>query len=392
MDDQPAHDDDSPDPVTLDGLRAPRWIDNVQPMRAIELFEKYRRKVVHPRTGLPFEPSRPQTAYTIERLAFETGASLRLALKVFVPICTVFFGLSFLWDFHGLIRTCSVAGIIGFSTNWVAIKMLFWPREPRPIFGQGLIPSQRDQLIEKVADEVLENLINEALILRKIEEMRLVERFSQAGIDKMRVVLEDPEFKADLRSMILTYVAEVSANSDFRNRLIGRTEAAIEEFVGKGFRTWVVRKLKDVWRPQIVEVLNQEIDNLEHTLDGGLDHVDGVLDRLPAALERRQVEIDKVLTAMLIGLVREVDVRAIVLEQLDTVTAEQLERGFREFSDDKLSFITLLGGLLGVLGGTVIVWPWSIALGLGALGCLALVDFAIQPLMASRYWPKKKRD
>ena len=136
-----------------------------------------------------------ESAYTIERLAFETGWGMQLALRVFMPVCGAFFALSFAWDFHGLVRSCSVAGMIGFATNWVAIKMLFWPRESRPIFGQGLIPSQRDQLIEKVADEVLKNLINEELILEKIEETRIVQRLSSSAIAKVGLVLQDPEFK-----------------------------------------------------------------------------------------------------------------------------------------------------------------------------------------------------
>ncbi len=93
---------------------------------------------------------------------------------------------------------------------------------------------------------------------------------------------------------------------------------------------------------------------------------------------------------MLMGMVREVDVREIVYEQLSTVTTEQLEQGFREFSDDKLSFITLLGGALGVIGGTVIIWPLpSIGVLLGIFVLMAAMDMAIYPLMGSRYWPKK---
>ena len=91
------------------------------------------------------------------------------------------------------------------------------------------------------------------------------------------------------------------------------------------------------------------------------------------------------------GLVREVDVREIVLEQLSTVTTEQLEQGFKEFSDDKLSFITLLGGLLGMVGGTVIVWPLPSLAVLGTLGLtLLLLDLLAKPLMESRFWPRRR--
>jgi uncharacterized membrane-anchored protein YjiN (DUF445 family) len=373
-------------------LRRPSWVDRIQKTSLLAVFEKYRQRMVHRETHLPFDPTRGgATPYTIERLAFETGWGLRLSLKLFLPGCLLLFLVSLFWDFHGLLLACSVAGAIGFGTNWVAIKMLFWPRQTRPIFGQGLIPAQRDQLIDKVANEVLEKLINEELIFRKIEETRVVQRFSEALIAKLRQVARDPEFRGDVRAIVLTYTGELVANPDFREGLARRAEAGIEEFAGTDLRAWFVKKLKDVWRPSIVEVLNQELERLDQTVDEALTHLDDVVDRLPRALEARQVEIDRVLTAMILGIVREVDVRAIVLEQLSTVTAEELERGFREFSDDKLSFITILGGILGVIGGPVLIWPLPTLGVLFTLGVvLLLADVLAQPLMKSRYWPRRK--
>jgi uncharacterized membrane protein YheB (UPF0754 family) len=378
----------------LGRIDRPAWADRVQRIQFLELFEKYRQRMVHHKTMLPFDPTESgETPLTIERLAFETGWGLRLALKVFFPTCAALFLLSFWWNPWGLIRSCSVAGMIGFGTNWVAIKMLFWPREPRPVFGQGLIPSQRDQLIQKVADEVLEKLINEELIAQKIGETRVVQRFSDGVIEKLRVVTQEEEFQGDLRNMVLTYVADITSNPDFRLQLTRKAESSLEEFAGSRFKGWLVKKLKDVWRTPLVDLINKEIAELDQTLDAGLAHMPGVLERLPEALEKRQEQIDHVLTTMLMGIVREVDVREIVLEQLSTVTTEQLEAGFREFSDDKLSFITLLGGLLGLVGGTVLIWPVPsilVLLGLGA--AMTVVDVLVHPFMRSRYWPKKPRD
>lgn len=350
---------------------------------------------------LPFDPTEVGgVPYTIEKLAFDTGWGLRLALKLFMPGCLLVFALSYLFESYvfddfpwvsEVLRSCSVAGSIGFGTNWVAIKMLFWPREVRPVFGQGLIPSQRDQLIQKVADEVLENLINEELIERKIVETRIAKRFTSALVDKLQLVVREPEFKQDLRNMILTYVGDLTSKEEFRRSLGKKAEARLEEFAGSGFKTWIVKKLKDVWREPLIELINREIEGLEETVDAGLGQLDGALEQLPAALDERQEQIDQVLTTMLMGLVREVDVREIVLEQLSTVTTEQLERGFREFSDDKLSYITILGGVLGVVGGTVLVWPLPSILVLLVLGVsMAVADVAIKPLMGSRFWPKKR--
>ena len=374
------------------GMRRPSWVGSVPTIRFLELFDKYRQRLVHPKTGLPFEPTHRDEAFSIEQLAFQTGAGFRLALRLFFPVCAAVFAVSFFWDWHELVRSCSVAGMIGFGTNWVAIKMLFWPRESRPVFGHGLIPSQRDQLIDKVATEVLENLINEELILEKIDETQIVRRFSGALIEKLSQVTQDPEFKQDLRNMVLTYVGEVASQPSFRARLADRAEQSLEEFAGQRFTGWVVRRLRELWRGPLVAAINAELERLDETMDEGMEHLDSVVERLPAALNERNEQIDRVLTTVLVGLVREVDVRAIVYEQLETVTVEQLETGFREFSDDKLAYITLLGGVFGVIGGTLIVFPVPAILGLVGIGVLLTVaDLLAQRVMNTAWWRRRMR-
>jgi len=376
-----------------DELQRPSWAARIRRLKPLEFFEKYREKVVTRSAREAGEaPSRDaDRALTIEQLAFETGWGMQLALRLFMPVCGVFFLVSFLWDYQDIVRSCSVAGMIGFATNWVAIKMLFQPREKRPIFGQGLIPSQRDQLIEKVADEVLRNLINEELILEKIEETRIVQRLSTSAIEKIRQISQDEEFKGDLRRVILTWVAEITSNPEFRDRLGKRFETSLMEVAGEGVQRWVVERLKVTWKGPLLKVLNREIEDLDNTIDEGLEHLDELFETVPRYVEKHQDEIDKVLSRMLVGLVREVDVRNIVLEQLSTVTTEQLEEGFKQFSDDKLSFITLLGGVLGVIGGSVIVWPIGSLATLATLFLLLLAaDVIAKPLMDSTFWPRRR--
>ena len=55
-----------------------------------------------------------------------------------------------LFNAHGLFNAfyiISVSGLIGYGTNYIAIRMLFRPVSKRPIWGQGLIPAQRDRII-----------------------------------------------------------------------------------------------------------------------------------------------------------------------------------------------------------------------------------------------------
>lgn len=373
-----------PDPTPE--LKTPSWASSVSPLKFLALVEKYRQRVVHHETGLPFEPSVRERPMSLERLAFHTRGGLKLALRAFMPVSTAAFLASFLWDWNGLVRACAVSGVIGFGTNWVAIKMLFWPRESRPVFGHGLIPSQRDDLVDKVASEVLENLINEELILAKVHQTRIVNRFTSAAIGKLRLVAQDPEFKSDLRRVILTYISEITRDPAFREKIAARAEQSLEELAGDRFRGWMVRRLRELWRGPLIDLLNQEIERLDTTLTEGFDRVESAADRLPAALETHQAEIDRVLTNMLVGLVHEVDLREIIYDQLEGVTPQQLEEAFLEFSDDKLSYITLLGGVFGVIGGTLIVWPVGAVVAIIAgIAALWVADMLTHRLLHGRW-------
>ncbi len=365
------------------------WLGRVRELQLPAYVDKWRDEFrTHPQTGLPLTPLREHLdkgTLNIERLAFSTGRGLRLALKLFAPACFIVFGFSF-WVpipwLEEVLRACSTAGLIGFGTNWVAIKMLFRPRQVRPIFGQGLIPSQRDELIQKVADEVVENLINEEIINRELDESRLISRLTEETAREVRRLVRNPEFVEDTKQMILTYAAKFTQSEAFRDEVAGEVEKRIEGVAGSRFASGVVGRLRGIWREPIIRIVNQELDTLPDTLDRLVGDVDSALDHIPAYLEGHQQKIDAALTRITMSLIREIDVRQLITKQLSTVTSDQLETGFREFADDKLSYITLLGGLLGLVGGLVIIWPfYSLLAIVGLFAVLTVLDIVLHAVL-----------
>jgi len=56
-----------------------------------------------------------------------------------------------------------ISAFIGWFTNWIAIKMLFHPREPKIILGirfQGIFPKRQQQFAEKLGKLVSEELLS----------------------------------------------------------------------------------------------------------------------------------------------------------------------------------------------------------------------------------------
>jgi len=377
----------APETPTAPDKRGASWMERIGEMRVGTYLDKWRARFhTDPHTGLPLRPLRPwiyaDESLSIERLAFRTGRGLHLALKLYTPLTLALFVASFFWNPYGVVRSCSIAGLIGFGTNWVAIKMLFRPRESRPIFGQGLIPSQRDELIRKVADEVLDKLINERIIKEEIDESRLITRLTAETVGEVRRVMHDPEFVRDTKQLVLAFAAKLARSEAFRDEVVHEVEARVSRVVGGSLTGWIASGLRGVWREPLVRVVNSELDTLPETLDRLVGEIDEALNHIPSYLEQHQERIEAALTRVMMALVREMDVRSIVLKQLATVTSDQLETGFREFADDKLSYITLLGGLLGLVGGFVIVWPLASALVLSSLAVLlTLLDVLLYRLL-----------
>lgn len=375
-------------------LPEPPWIGRVRELGFVDFLSKYRRSFTDKETGLPLGlGGRAPAPYTIERLAFETAGALKLMLKLFTPFCLLLFAISFAWDPYTILRSCSIAGLIGFGTNWIAVKMLFWPREIRPIFGQGLIPSQRDQIIEKVTQEVIEKLINEHIIREEIIESGLIHKLTTVTVKKFHELARTPEFQEDVRRVVLTYTSRLLKDKAFRQRVLDTAERRLDELSSQTLKEWLILRFKQVWKDSFIAVLERELLVLPETMDRVIAELDQILEKLPRFIELHREPINNGMLQLLLAFVRAIDVRAIVEKQLADVTSEQLEKSFLEFAADKLSYITLLGGILGFVGGFVIIWPIKTLLTLaGLLALLTLTDFILYPLMRSRFWPTRPAD
>jgi uncharacterized membrane protein YheB (UPF0754 family) len=82
-----------------------------------------------------------------------------------------------------------ISAFIGWFTNWIAIKMLFHPREPKKILGivfHGIFPKRQQQFAEKLGKLVSDELLSFEDIAKKIADPANVQEllpFIDAHID-----------------------------------------------------------------------------------------------------------------------------------------------------------------------------------------------------------------
>lgn len=75
-----------------------------------------------------------------------------------------------------LILTPFITAGIGWLTNWVAIQMLFHPRQPKRLFfwkWQGLIPRRQKQLASEAAEIIEREIMQQHMIVREIRKIEI---------------------------------------------------------------------------------------------------------------------------------------------------------------------------------------------------------------------------
>ena len=85
-----------------------------------------------------------------------------------------------------LIVMLAVGTAIGFCTNWLAIKMLFRPHQPKYLFGKqlpltpGIIPKSKQRLAQAIGNTISQNLMNEQVLSNYLLAPGMREKVRQA--------------------------------------------------------------------------------------------------------------------------------------------------------------------------------------------------------------------
>ena len=102
-----------------------------------------------------------------------------------------------------------IGAVIGYLTNWLAIKMLFRPHEEKRIFGlkvpftPGLIPKEQKRIAASVGNAVGEYLLTEETIVKNLRS------------DKVQGYI-----KNSIKEKLRMYSKMMVQNSSFKKRLL----------------------------------------------------------------------------------------------------------------------------------------------------------------------------
>lgn len=182
-----------------------------------------------------------------------------------------------------------ISAFIGWVTNWVAIKMLFHPKQPVKVLGitfQGIFPKRQDQFAVKLG-----KLVSEQLLSFNDIESKLT---NPANLQKMMPMVEQ---KID----------------DFLRIKLADTMPMISMFIGDK----TIEKLKTA--------ITTELESL-----------------FPALIKNYTSSLRQ-----------ELDLEQIVTEKVKNFSSDQLEDILYQVMAREFKFVEIIGGVLGFLIGLV---------------------------------------
>jgi uncharacterized membrane protein YheB (UPF0754 family) len=296
-----------------------------------------------------------------------------------------------------------VGAFIGYSTNVIAIKMLFRPLKERRIFGirvpftPGILPRQRHVLAQSIGSMVERELLTPEILRRRLAREDVREKIKTALVSFTEKILEKRPAeifsgREDMLSSRINSAAEKlypsvsSSLIDFFHRpdIKRELEARGQLFLRNVFlqmnvfqRFFLTAGQYDITlqekMPQIIEDLISNIEALLkekqiktaflNTISSSFGAMLGGQGKNIAELlelseaDKKALDdflFDKFIAAtdaQIEGILESINVKDLVADRIDSLDMERVERIILDVMSDQFKWVEIFGGILGFLIG-----------------------------------------
>ncbi len=271
----------------------------------------------------------------------------------------------------------AIAGLVGFATNWVAIKMLFHPRV-RFMGVQGVVPRRRVELAASVAATMEEHLISADRMHRLLVDSGAVTGTLETLARRLPAMLEDPHARAaaqnEVRRGIPTGIESIPG--EVRDTLKKKLRGNITALIGGATAGMTLGPLAGILAagasksgmldPLVDKLMADMLEELDK--NGGLDKAAAqIVSDLPRAATDVLADkgVRERLTEMVFEaseeLIKAIDVKKMVEQELLAHDDRELEELIDAVASNELVFIQVAGGGIGMVAGLALVWPILLA-------------------------------
>jgi uncharacterized membrane protein YheB (UPF0754 family) len=283
-----------------------------------------------------------------------------------------------------------IGAIIGYFTNYIAVKMLFRPFEPKYLFGHripltpGMIPKSRDRIAESIGSAVGENLLTQDAMEQNLLSPEIKDKIRNKVDETIQRELED---QRQVRELLTSYVMEENTLDTMMEKGENLASSYITERItdmnlGHIVGTQVLKAIhekqeRSFWAKLITEdVIHSMVDTIERRVNQGVQEQGSVIIRVKIRQELDQIQYktmgelfgllqetcenpgdmvvnayEVVIRKRLASILQTVDVAKVVREKLGAMDPRELERLVLKVAKKELGAIVNLGALIGFVLG-----------------------------------------
>lgn len=164
-----------------------------------------------------------------------------------------------------LISMVIVATFHGYAGAWLAVRMLFRPRNPVKILGltifpQGMIPRHRDRLANAIGKAVGEELVSQETVLEQLFEKDFLRNKIQSVVDSYTVEILSQNYPSlvealpsNLREPVLDAISSLQFKIAAHIQNVLKSEETVESISG-----FVERRVDEFLSKRVSEVVDEE--------------------------------------------------------------------------------------------------------------------------------------
>ena len=284
-----------------------------------------------------------------------------------------------------------VGAIVGYCTNFIAVKMLFWPLKEIRVFGvrlpftPGVIPKEKDRIIDKVARMIGEDLLSSDYIAKEVLNDNVRQKFVKAAIEYKNKVINADDTLEDFidsyvvpekfqntsekaKKMLCQHIYDSIVAKDPSDMIIKKVVEAVKEKLKGGLLSVMISdsfiaSMADGFKVKIDDYIENELyDFIYEKIN---EQVVLVLSKKPSdvsvtkMIDDAMVEkfvlktFDEIVVPEVSKMITSVDVPTIVTNKMSKMDVKELEDVLMSVLKKELSYIINFGLIIGFVIGLI---------------------------------------
>ncbi|HHU51736.1 MAG TPA: DUF445 family protein [Firmicutes bacterium] len=251
--------------------------------------------------------------------------------------------------------------VVGYFTNWLAIKMLFHPRQPNAVWW-GLIPARREDIIETISTEILNRLISPEIISDYLHQEGIVTETLGSTLNVLAELVDQPDFRLDYREVLAGFLSDLLSSAATRHRIREYLEERIIRWQGETFSGKMIEWSKKIWGPKVIGEIDRILASSPQEVAAFLPDLEKIFIDFTYTLREKagdgQRRVEETLITWLPKVLSKLEFKEIIHRQLRKLDEAELEAALVGNVQRELVFIQTSGGIFGLLVGLAILYPY----------------------------------